>query len=290
MARRQGRRKGSRNLGYFYRKGRGWFTKRGRLFIPLVDEHGQRLRDANTPKEKVEDAYLRWREENRKPAKVLSNATVLDICTAYLNKVAAEGAKQTHTSRADTLFDFCFGLPAVFRSKNGKPAPKPKPSDKIHPGYGGLLVSELTPLHIDKWLQAHPKWKGGIRSRLQAVKRALNYAVEVRMVASNPIKGYKVPKAIGRVTYLTPEQEAAIYPISKPDFVKAVKVCIRTGARPGCEFASLTAQHVTDHGASPIHVLSKCFAFWYVDSPSMVILHPYRCHLCPQCKQIYGRC
>jgi integrase len=28
----------------------------------------------------------------------------------------------------------------------------------------------------------------------------------------------------------------------------AIKVCIRTGARPGCEFAALTAQHIKDHG------------------------------------------
>src|SRR5262249_52687987 len=69
-----------------------------------------------------------------------------------------------------------------------------------------------------------------------------------RMISANPIRGYKVPKAIGRVTYLTPEQEAAIYKKAKPGFAKAIKVCIRTGARPGCEFAAVTAQHVTDYG------------------------------------------
>ena len=35
---------------------------------------------------------------------------------------------------------------------------------------------------------------------------------------------------------------------ASPAFAVALKVCIRTGARPGCEFAALTKQHVRDYG------------------------------------------
>jgi Raf kinase inhibitor-like YbhB/YbcL family protein len=41
-----GRRKGSRNTGYFYRDGRGWFVKDATgKFVALLDESGERLRD-----------------------------------------------------------------------------------------------------------------------------------------------------------------------------------------------------------------------------------------------------
>ena len=53
----------------------------------------------------------------------------------------------------------------------------------------------LSPLHIDQWIAAHKDWtRGGYRSRIQAVKRALNYAVERKMLAESPLKGYKVPR------------------------------------------------------------------------------------------------
>ena len=35
---------------------------------------------------------------------------------------------------------------------------------------------------------------------------------------------------------------------ANPALGTAIKVCIRTGARPGCEFAKLTAKHVRDNG------------------------------------------
>lgn len=111
-----------------------------------------------------------------------------------------------------------------------------------------MAVEKLKPIHIDRWLQAHPKWKGFRRTKIQAVKRALNYGVESGLIERNPIKGYKTPKQRSRVTYFTPEQEKALIEAANPAFAVAIKVCIRTGARPGCEFAKLTAKHVKDHG------------------------------------------
>jgi integrase len=240
-----GRKTGSRNTGFFFRKGRGWFTKRGSIFVPLLDEHGNRLRDARTQKAIVREAYLRTQPLD-KPR--ISGVTLLDVCTAYLDKVAADGAEQTHSGRADALFDFCFGLPPVFRTRPNKVAPKPKPSDKIHSGYGGMAATALRWLDVDQWIAAHPKWAGCRRSQIQALKRALNYAVESGLIPVNPIKGYKTPKAKGRATYITPEQEAAMYQHASPALAEAIRVCIRTGARPGCEFAKLEARHVRDHG------------------------------------------
>lgn len=249
-----GRPKGSRNRGYFYRKGRGWFAKVGSLFVPLTDECGERLRSNRTPASEVQSAYRRWlsqrdasQRERLQPEETC--LSVLEVCTAYLAKVKADGATKTHTDRADTLFDFCFGLPPEFRQKEGKATVrKATTGDKIHDGYGGLPVAELKPIHLDEWIAAHPTWRGGRRSRIQAIKRALNYGVEAGLLSKNPIRGYRTPRSVGRVTYITPEQEEACYRHASHALSLAIKVCIRTGARPGCEFAALTAAHVKDLG------------------------------------------
>ena len=249
MATGRGRRAGTRNRGYFFRKGRGWFTKIGNQFVPLEYENGDRMRSQNTPIAEVKAAYHRKMAEPDDQSST-SDVTVLQVCTAYLDKVKDSGAAGTHDSRQRTLFDFCFGLPSRFidNPKKIKPTPKPTNADYIHKGYGTLRVSDLRPFHLDKWLQAHPDWRGGRRTKIQAVKRALNYAVEAGLIESNPIKGYKTPKQNARVTYITPEQETALVATANPALAMAIKVCIRTGARPGCEFARLTSQHVTDHG------------------------------------------
>jgi len=206
------------------------------------------MRGQNTPIAEVKAAYHRERAKPTVPQPVVAEpntVTVLAVCNAYLDQALAVNAKATYDNRADALFDFCFGLPARFRHE-GKA--KPKPSDYIHSGYGQVLVGDLRPLDIDTWLQKHPTWKGAKRTKIQAVKRALNYGVEAGLIPANPIKGYKTPKQNARTTYITPEQETAFCDDANDSLAIAIKVCIRTGARPGCEFASVTAKHIKDHG------------------------------------------
>lgn len=244
-----GRNKSGHNKGYFYRSNRGWYTLVDGKFVALEYENGDRMRTKNTPAAELRAAYLRANTSPALEPEPSDSVTVGEVCTAYLDQVQATGAKSTLVARRDTLFDFCFGLPARFLVREeGKPALKPTASDRIHPGYGRVPVCELKPLHVDKWLQAHPKWKGGRRTRIQALKRAFNYGVECGLIPASPLKGYKTPKVIGRTTYLTPEQETALIENANPSLGLAIKVCIRTGARPGCEFAKLTADHIRDHG------------------------------------------
>ena len=248
-----GRRSGSPNRGYFHRSGRGWYATEGKRMIPLCDDDDNHLRDKNTPSAKLKAAY---RKIIAQPAGVVNSGlgetsddttgsvTVESICKAYLEKAAAEGAEKTHQYRADTLWDFCKGFPPSIGKLKDKTeqAAQMTPANRIHKGYGQLSVSRLLPLHIDQWLAAHKNWKGGKRTRIQAVKRALNYGVECGLIPKthgSPLKGYKVPRAIPRVTYLTPEQEDAMYKITNWAFAMALKVCIRTGARPGYESRSL---------------------------------------------------
>ncbi len=243
-----GRKRGSHNRGYFYRKGRGWCATD---FTLLRFENGEPIREQRTPQAVLRDAYLRYRaEKQRQPAEetaVLDELTVKTACKLYLDHALASGAKSTYRQRAASLFDFYSGLPAAARGKTKAERAKFKP---IHDGYGTKLVRDLKPLDIDQWLAAHKSWDGCKRTKVQAVKRALNYCVRAGVLSRNPLKGYTVARSNIRKTYITPEQEKACYQFAKPPLADAIKVCIRTGARYGCEFAKLTAEHVrvTDNG------------------------------------------
>jgi len=263
-----GRNKGGHNRGFFYRKGRGWYAIDGTRQVPLLYENGSRIREEDAAEEEIKNAYARWRleiQEEEKRAAQAENVSVLDVCFDYLRHVKLHGAPKTHADRADTLFDFCFGLPAEKRNKVGsdpfrdhgvdEPAELTQKQKrelaklKLHDGMGGFMVSEVKKHHVTKWLDEHSTWKGnGRRTRIQAVKRAFNYAVEEQHIEENPVRGYRTPRSTPRVTYITPDQEEILRKHASKPLAVAIQVCIRTGARPGKEFCKLERRHVTDHG------------------------------------------
>jgi hypothetical protein len=251
-----GRKSGGYNRGFFFRTGRGWCANDGRRAVLLRNTEGEPLRDRDTPATAVREAHARFLmglDRAVVQAPEADQVTVLKVCELYLSYCQATGAAATYRSRADTLFDFCSGLPAAFRNKSGAGNQKTKKgidAARIHPGYGNLLICDLMPLHVDQWFQAHPSWDGCRRTKVQALKRAINYCVGAGVLTRNPIKGFKTQKSGMRMTYLTPVQEAACYEYANAALAIAIKVCIRTGARYGSEFAKLTAKHVqsTDKG------------------------------------------
>ena len=267
MAKRLGRSKGSRNRGYFFRAERGWYTKLHGKFVPLTDDAGERLRSKETDSQVLLEAYARHLlehssdEDQDSGGKVpeSADAEVGAVCAAYLDHLrmqtgdigpSPKGTAKTFVDRGQTLFDFCYGLPGEFFCNGDKEARTRKldaEKKRVHDGFGAKLCSELGPADIDSWLKAHKWTPGGWRTRVQAVKRAMNFGVERKLIAQSPIKGYRLPKSNARITYLTETQEAAMIAHSSPAFAHAIKICIRTGARFGCEFAALCARHVRDH-------------------------------------------
>lgn len=251
---RRGRRSGSRNKGFWFRRGRGWYTTERSGKLPLRDSAGEHLKDPDTPASVLEEAYalrvLARKKEVSSPAQPLlddKNAKTLEvIIAAYLDHSKATDRSSTFDRRADFLFDFCYGFPGKFRSKDGKVAPKPTPEDRIHEGYGRLTVAELLPFHAQQWGDWHPGWadSGGRRFALQALKRALNWAHEVGLITVRPLYRFKVSRGRSRIGYFTPEIEQAMYENSRFAFRLALRVCIRTGARYGSEFARLESRHV----------------------------------------------
>lgn len=246
--RKVGRRKGGKKRGYFFHAGRGWYALDARQKAkPLRDEQGQHIKDKQTDEKVLRDAYARWRlSQDAEPAPT-SRVTVREVCIAYLAKCRATDRPKTFTMRVEALYDFCTGFPPRFRESDPLGVKTPA-KHRIHAGYGDLPVDQLIRLHIDEWVISHPNWKGGKRTQIQAVKRALNYAVEAGMIPTNPIRGYKVARSNPRQTYITPEQEEALYSHSNPILADAIRICIRVGVRPGSEFAKVTAKHIKDYG------------------------------------------
>jgi len=262
MAKKAGRKKGSRTKGYHYRKGRGWYALDGTHRVPLVYPSGEHIKNRNADPEAVKEAFERWKvatQATKAAAEAAERAesivTLEKVCDLYLSYVEMTGAAATHYNRANTLFDFCYGIPAKFRRKNGQTADYTADEKKSmreqrcnHPPYGSLPADTLTPLQVDEWLKAHPSWEKSRRTRVQALKRALSYAVERKLIPNNPIKGYVAGKAGSRITYFTDEQEAALMKHANPALRMAIQVCIRTGLRYGIEFTTLTKDQIADMG------------------------------------------
>ena len=163
------------------------------------------------------------------------------VCEVYLAHSKATDKPATFVMRGGFLFDFCTGLPARFWDKGtGKEVQAPSRADYLHKGYATREVSSILPLDVQSWLDKHKGWTEGTkRIAIQAVRRAMNYAREMKLIPENPIKGIKIPKANARITYLTPEQERAIAENTYKAFAILVYVCIRTGGRPISEVSPL---------------------------------------------------
>ena len=59
--------------------------------------------------------------------------------------------------------------------------------------YGTLLVQDLKALHVSRWLDAHPGWKGARRCAVIAIKRAFNWAEGEGLLVANPLRKVKKP-------------------------------------------------------------------------------------------------
>jgi integrase len=209
------RRKGGRNKGFWYRANRGWYVTEGKRSVPLCDEDGH-LKDRNYDPEKAYARYLL--QEGPVQADGL---TVERALRMYLTWLAKHGAPGTYTIRKRLLDDFCAT-------------------------YGTRKAAEITALDVQDWADAHPKWTSN-RAPIQALRRAFNFCVlSARVLKINPVSGIKVDSVGKRVTYFSPEAEEAMYANAKPALATALRVCIRTGARPICEFGSLEARHVQE--------------------------------------------
>jgi integrase len=148
-----------------------------------------------------------------------SDIKVCQVCDLFLDWSEKHHEPDTYHGYRDFLQDFC-------------------------EMYGTLLAKELKPLHVTRWLDAHPGWKGSRRNAVVAVKRAFNWADSEGVLQPNPIKAVKKPPQRRRDRVLSEEERKEILDAIKDEqFREFVYAMMETGARPG-EVRKVTAAHV----------------------------------------------
>jgi integrase len=110
---------------------------------------------------------------------------------------------------------------------------------------GALPVAQLKKGHIQKWIQDHTTWKSPAtqRSAIAIVLAAFNY-VQANHDLTNPLKGLKKPAPRPRLQSFTAEDEKVLLAATDDVFRDFLFAAIRTGLRPFCELARLTAENV----------------------------------------------
>jgi integrase len=112
---------------------------------------------------------------------------------------------------------------------------------------GALAVAELKKGHIKTWIESHPKWKSPAthRSVISVTLAAFNY-VQENFEIPNPLKGLKKPKSQPRLLSFSKEDEELLYTATDESFGQFLFAAIRTGLRPYCELAHITASDVEE--------------------------------------------
>lgn len=112
---------------------------------------------------------------------------------------------------------------------------------KLH---GRLLAAEVKPFHITRWLDAHPKWKGGRRHAVIAIKRAFSWADPQGILSPDPIRTVKAERVKRRTRILTQaELDEILAAIRDRPFREFMQAMLETGCRPS-EVARVSAAMV----------------------------------------------
>jgi len=97
-----------------------------------------------------------------------------------------------------------------------------------------LAAKDLRPFHLQQWVDGHAGWNPGMkRGRLQAVQRALNWAVKQGRLEKSPVAAMEKPRAgrrenvIGLATF-----QRMLRLTATREFRDLITVCWETGCRP----------------------------------------------------------
>ncbi len=97
-----------------------------------------------------------------------------------------------------------------------------------------LLAKDLRPFHLQQWVDGHGTWNPGMnRGRLQAVQRALNWAVKQGRLEKSPIAYMEKPPPGKRENVIAPDSYQRMLTLTATqEFRDLITVCWETGCRP----------------------------------------------------------
>ena len=150
-----------------------------------------------------------------KPEKIL----VETVCDLFLDHSSKHHSPDTYANYRRFLQDFC----------------------EVH---GRQPAASIKPIHVTRWLDAHPRWKGARRHAIIAIKRAYSWADQQGLLPDNPLRIVKAGRPGRRTRVLTVDEVSEILTAIKDrPFREFVQAMIETGCRPS-EVARVTAANV----------------------------------------------
>jgi integrase len=110
--------------------------------------------------------------------------------------------------------------------------------------HGRSLAASIKPLHVNRWLDAHPTWKASRRHAVISVKRLFSWADQQGVFTPSPVRTMKPDGLNRRTRVLSAEEQAEIAAAIKDyQFRQFVRAMFATGCRPS-EVARVTAADI----------------------------------------------
>jgi integrase len=198
--------------------------------VPLVDEDGKRIRGQDSRKA-AELALARVKLAGRwRPTAEPAGETewvVAKVCSEYLQYCKRGEAAGT--------------ISAGYRDEVSRYL------NDICAYCGALPVSQVKKGHIQAWIEGHSNWRSPVtrRNAITVVLAAFNHVQEMHDVPHR-LKGLKKPPPRPRLHSLSKEDEKTLLEATDDCFRDFLFAAIRTGLRPFCELARLTADEVEE--------------------------------------------
>jgi len=167
----------------------------------------------------IMDAFYRLMATDPANIPKADTLTVAVLCDLFLDHSQRHNSPETYASYKHFLQSFC----------------------NTH---GRSLAAAIKPLHVNRWLDAHPTWKAGRRHAVISVKRLYSWADQQGVLSPSPVRTMKPDGINTRTRVLTEgEQKEILAAILDESFRKFVWVMLDTGCRPS-EVARVTAADV----------------------------------------------
>lgn len=179
-----------------------WYRKSKKAWY--VFRNGKQVRLGKTKTEATQRFYELMAE---KPVEI-ARGSVAELCEQYMDWLEKNRASRTYDWYKERVERFL----------------------KVEPT---IRVSEITPHHIQRWLDKQDWSDGYKRGVVTALKRIFNWGVKQGLLASNPIQGLEKPPESHRETPVTEEEyEFVLEHTTDQDFKDVVQFLWSVGCRP----------------------------------------------------------
>jgi integrase len=187
-----------------------WRPKKSRWYVQL---DGKQV-NLGPEKDAAFRRYYELMADRRKPVPAISTIAapvLVAILDAFLGWCLCHREKRTYETYKERIQEFLRSL-----------------ADKTMP------AADLRPYHLQQWVDSHPDWNPGMkRGRLQAVQRALNWAVKQGLLDKSPIAQLEKPppgKRENVIDLLTYKRMLTL--TGTGEFRDLLTVCWESGCRP----------------------------------------------------------